>query len=201
MNMESVRYSLNHLWINHKTECIAISVALLCGIISLGVFLAPALPRASEATIEIHQPQSESTRQRIVVHIDGAVTHPGVYELDSQSRVQDLVKRAGGFTVDADHAHIAEQINLSKLLADEQKIYIPFQSSTASAPAQNTSTTVSLISINTASLEGLDSLPGVGSVTAKKIMDARPYSSLEQLLQQKIIPLSTYEKIKDRIEL
>lgn len=201
MNIESIRRSLSPVWNHHKIESIAIGTALLCGLISLAVFIAPSLPRSSETTIEIDETKHESTSQNIVVHIDGAVKKPGVYELPQESRVQDLVKRAEGFTNDADRAHIAQQLNLSKQLTDEEKIYIPFQSNNTVSDDQTVKSEGNTISINNASIDELDSLPGVGAVTAKKIIDARPFSSIEQLLQQKIVSSSTYEKIKDEIGL
>lgn len=199
--MESIRRSISPIWTNHKIECIAIGIAFLCGLISLAVFIAPSLPLRLETTIAIDETKTESTPQPIVVHIDGAVKKPGVYELPEQSRVQDLVKRAQGFTEDADRGHIAQQLNLSKQLTDEEKIYIPFHTQSTVSDPQTVSSEGNKISINNSSSDELDSLPGIGVVTARKIIDARPFSSTEQLLQQKIVSASTYEKIKDAIGL
>ena len=135
----------------------------------------------------------------ILVHVDGAVVHSGVYHLSSGSRVEDAVKAAGGLSSDADQT----KINLAAKLVDGQKVHVQrvgesVNQSAGGSVGQNQN---QLISINTASEAELDKLPGIGPVTAQKIIASRPYSSPDDLLSKKVVTKSVYEKIKDLITL
>ncbi len=130
---------------------------------------------------------------KIVVHVDGAVNTPGVYAIDADLRVNDLVSLAGGLSSDADTA----QINFAAKLTDGQKIYLPRIGESVRGTGSTTGT--GLINVNTASEVQLDTLPGVGPVTAGKIIAGRPYSAPEDLLSKKVVGRSTYEKVKDLI--
>lgn len=132
----------------------------------------------------------------IVVHVAGAVIRPGVYSLPQGSRAVDAVEAAGGESVHA--APFA--INLASVLADGTQIYIPTKKEVAegwAAPAVSVSTpsggspgTGSVtaggpVNLNTAGVAELDTLPGIGQVTAGKIVSDRemngPFRSLEDL--------------------
>jgi competence protein ComEA len=108
--------------------------------------------------------------ERVLVHVVGAVRRPGLYELPENSRVADAVKRAGGTTAKADVA----LVNLAAPVADGTQIVVPGRSTAARAAAG----TVPLpatgpVNLNSATLEQLDTLPGVGPVTAQKIIAYR----------------------------
>ena len=136
--------------------------------------------------------------QRIVVHFDGAVEKPGVYEMSADSRVSDAVSASGGLSDSADML----RINLAAKLADGQKIYIPKvgESDVKGVGVGEAGIgSTGLININTASESQLDTLPGIGPVTAQKIIASRPYSSLEELLSKKAVGQSVYGKIKELI--
>lgn len=133
----------------------------------------------------------------IVSDIEGAVVKPGVYTLKDGSRLQDLLILSGGLSEEADREWVSKNLNLAQKLTDEAKIYIP-KIGEAERSVEGTTQT-GTISINSASSSQLESLPGIGVVTAGKIIDARPYTSLEDLLTKKVITRSVYEKIKDKV--
>ena len=137
--------------------------------------------------------------QRIVVHVDGAVEKPGVYEMSADSRVSDAVSVSGGLSESADMV----RVNLAAKVTDGQKIYIPsFAEVSEGKPFGQSvagNSTSALVNINTAAESQLDTLPGVGPVTAQKIIASRPYGSPEELLTKKAVGQSVYEKIKDMV--
>jgi competence protein ComEA len=118
----------------------------------------------------------------LVVDVVGAVRRPGLYRLPQGSRIADAVARAGGATK---RAQIA-LVNLAAPLADGTQVVVP---SRAPAAAGGTSASPSApagpVHLNTATLEQLDGLPGVGPVTAQKILDYRQqhgsFSSVDEL--------------------
>lgn len=127
----------------------------------------------------------------IYVHISGAVNLPGIYKLDTETRVVDVVNLAGGFLENAD----IDAINLAKKLTDEEKIYIPLQGeqqleqqAVGNNDLSNTGSTNGLININTASPEELKKLPGVGDKTAEKIITYRQNSKFVEIEDIKNVP-------------
>jgi competence protein ComEA len=141
----------------------------------------------------------------ITVDVSGAVGKPGVYELSSDARVQDALIAAGGMSSEADREFVGKSMNLASKLVDGGKVYIPFEGDTSASTGQGGTQTVlgsvqsGLININSASTSELDTLPGIGSVTASKIIANRPYEKIEDLLSKKAVGNATFEKIKDKI--
>lgn len=108
--------------------------------------------------------------ERVLVHVVGAVRRPGLYELPENSRVADAVKRAGGTTAKADVA----LVNLAAPVADGTQIVVPGRSTAARAAAgAMPPSATGPVNLNSATLEQLDALPGVGPVTAQKIIAYR----------------------------
>lgn len=148
-----------------------------------------------------------------MVDVEGAVVRPGVYKLSEDARLQDALIAAGGLAQTADRQAVAKRFNLAAKLSDGVKIYIPAageqtSSSTqgalgvqSSAESSTQNSESGLVSINTASESQLDTLPGIGPVTAGKIITGRPYGSIEELRDKKIVTQSVFEKIKDKISL
>jgi len=110
---------------------------------------------------------------RVVVDVVGAVRRPGLYRLAQGSRVADALTRAGGATAKADLA----QVNLAAPLADGEQVVVPRRGVGGAAPggagSASAAGAAAPVQLSTATLEQLDSLPGVGPVTAQKILDYR----------------------------
>jgi competence protein ComEA len=108
----------------------------------------------------------------LVVDVAGAVRRPGLYRLPHGSRVADAVAKAGGAGAKA----ALDGVNLAAPLADGEQVVVPARTpgGGAAAPAGSSPTAVSgSVSLSTATAEQLDALPGIGPVTAQKIVDYR----------------------------
>ena len=137
---------------------------------------------------ESSAPVSVAARS-VFVFVSGAVVNPGVYELPESARVVDAVTAAGGFCDDA----VTDSVNLARILQDGEQIaiarFVEGDAQTASgAPAGPAQTTAGgLVNINSATESELQSLPGVGESTAKKIIASRekdgPFTSKEDLMR------------------
>ncbi len=122
------------------------------------------------------------------VEVKGEVVHPGVYEVAWDADVETILQQAGGVKESAD----LSGVQLAHIAANESVIVIPKRSEQKK------------ISINSATLEELDTLNGIGEAIAQRIIDYRnehPFSSLEELKEVKGIGDKLYEKIKDQITL
>jgi competence protein ComEA len=109
-----------------------------------------------------------SLQGRLFVHVVGGVRHPGLYRLPQGSRVADALARAGGATRKAQ----VELVNLAAPLADGEQIVVPRRGRPGAAAATSVANG-GPVHLNTATLIQLDALPGVGPVTAQKILDYR----------------------------
>jgi competence protein ComEA len=147
--------------------------------------------------------QTETANQNLIlVDVEGAVVTPGVYKLSPSSIIQDALVSSGGLSQSADRDYVSKNINLAAKLYDGAKVYIPKVGELASSDSQisNTGSSVSsLINVNTASSDSLDSLPGVGPATVTKIIDGRPYIKPQDLLDKKVVSSKVYAQIKDKI--
>ncbi len=138
----------------------------------------------------------------VVVHVAGGVRDPGVYRLPEGSRVADAVQRAGG----AAAAGIPDQINLAARLADGQQVVVPER--VAGAPAAAVGAGASAadgpISLGSATIEQLDTIEGIGPVTAGDIIEFRDENggigSVEDLDQISGIGPATMEGLRDGLQ-
>lgn len=120
---------------------------------------------------------SDNENSKIFVHITGEVLRSGVYEMESGSRVIDLVNEAGGFTVDANQ----EAVNLAEKLRDGSKVYIPNKDDKVNIKSLSSSSSDSevIVDLNTGSKEELMKLPSVGEKTADSIIKYREENEFE----------------------
>ena len=149
------------------------------------------------------------TKMPILVNVVGAVPRPGLYEFPQGSRVRDAVNAAGGLLTDADTA----AVNLAAPLEDGQQLEIPSLNGEAGgtpAPAPTAAptrvavpTASELVNINTATLEELDKLPGIGPTTAQNIIDYRtehgPFQRIEDLMNVPNVGPATFDRLKELI--
>lgn len=151
-----------------------------------------------------------TVNKKITIFISGEVKSPGVVELYSEDRLMDGVKKCGGVTDEAD----MNRINLAMKISDEGHYIIP----KIGEDIENVNQTQNLndekseqnkennkININNASLLELDSLPGVGEVTAQKIIDYREentkFKSIEEIKNVKGIGENKFNNLKDYISI
>jgi competence protein ComEA len=133
----------------------------------------------------------------VTVYISGEVKNPGIYSLPSGSRVNDAILMAGGFT----HRANSEVVNLAAKLEDEDRISIPAMNSEGSSSSE--SNQKGLININTASVDVLDQLPGVGQVKAETIVEFRtkngPFLAIDDIKNVPGIGPELFNQIKNQI--
>jgi len=136
----------------------------------------------------------------VVVDITGAVRRPGVYRLPAGSRVTDAVERAGGAAPKAQ----LEAVNLAARLADGQQVVVPERGPAGATATAGATSEDAPISLGTASVEQLDTIEGIGPVTAADIVQFRDehggLASVEQLDQISGIGPATMEALRARLQ-
>jgi competence protein ComEA len=191
----------------------SVALGVIFGLLSAGILWLTSQPPRGNAITLLPPP----TPIPIQVHVKGEVQSPGVYALSPESRVQDAITAAGGFKAQANEAGL----NLAAPLQDGSQVQVPAQTPVAipsltaasfpkaqESPSQPTGQAseppvVILININTAGQEELETLTGIGPVTAEKIIAFREengaFTSIEEIQKVSGIGPATFEKIKDFI--
>jgi competence protein ComEA len=138
---------------------------------------------------------------QVAVHVAGRVRHPGLVRLPAGSRVQDAITAAGGVTSGAD----LDAVNLARKLTDGEQVRVPGPGDPAPPPpdaAAGPATPSAPLDLNTATVEQLDTLPGVGEVTAGRIVayrSAHPFTTVDELLEVPGIGQRRFEQLKDLV--
>ncbi len=145
---------------------------------------------------------SRPARIALVVHVVGEVRRPGLYRLREGARIADAVRRAGGARRGADLAGL----NLAAPLVDGVQVLVPARSAPGAPPAiagGSGDAPSTPISLSSATLEELDELPGVGPITAQKIVDYRsehgPFGSVDDLDAVPGIGPTRIEQLRDLV--
>lgn len=181
-----------------KNSKIIGSVILIC-VISILLFIGY---KNSDNTVSDQQvliQSSEDEKKEIKAYVVGEVKSPGVYTLMEGDRVLQLISKAGGLTASAD----AISINLAQIVSDQMKIVVMKKGAVTSSQTSGSSSQNNdgKISINSADKEQLKTIPGIGDVTAQKIIDYREknggFKSIDELKKIDRIGDKTYDKLKD----
>ena len=179
---------------------------------------------AKEEIKVIRKPEEDNDNKAFIyVDVSGSVVNPGLYKVRKGARIKEVVDLAGGLSSSADKSFFFRNFNLAYPVVNNQKIYIPSRweikrgiikepvrifdftgykdSERVLGTGDGTDAATKRISINNASSKELESLPGIGEKTAQRIIENRPYTSLEELLNKKILRKSVYDEIKDKLSL
>lgn len=144
------------------------------------------------------------------VDVSGAVQNPAVYKLKEGDRIEEAISAAGGFSDGAtgrgkaNKEYISKYLNMAQKLSDGSKVYVPFEGESGPKSGGQGGVVAGInvqtkVNVNTATQAELEALPGIGPVTASKIISDRPYQKVDDLLNKKIVNKSTFEKIKDQL--
>jgi competence protein ComEA len=156
--------------ISRRQALLGAAVLVLVLVLGGRVLLGAHAPSERAARLPA-EPVMVAPAPRLVVDVVGAVRRPGLYRLAQGARIADAVARAGGTTAKAE----LNQVNLAAPLADGEQVVVPAGTApgAAAAASPGAATPAGPVHLSTATAEQLDALPGVGPVTAQKIIDYR----------------------------
>jgi competence protein ComEA len=160
--------------------------------------------------VSVATSSGEPATGEVVVDVGGAVSSPGVYRLPAGSRVGDAVAAAGGFGPRVDAARAAVELNLAALLEDGAHLVVPSRDDATPNPGAagaggtdgGDEAAGGLVDLNGATQAELEALPGIGPVTATKIIDSRtaePFASVDDLRTRKLVGAKTFETLRDLV--
>lgn len=180
-----------------KRRALLLCACIACILIGLSLFVLDPLSLRKEK----EEPPTEvswaetAEKGKILVYVVGAVKNPGVYEIPEGSHYYDAVKAAGDVLPYAD----ITAVNMAEPVTESMKIWIPLD------PSMKDSGAAGLVNINTAGAKELETLPGVGKVTAEKIMTYREehgsFNTKEDLKRVPSISDGKFKKLADKITL
>jgi competence protein ComEA len=188
-----------------RAQALAYSVVLLVALTIAGrVLLGGDEPRPAASAGSIALDVEEEPPRRLVVHVAGAVNRPGLYELDDGSRIDDAIAEAGGARPKA----ALELVNLAAPVADGQQVLVPLRGAAVAVGGSEGGAPGApggKVSLNSATIEQLDALPGIGPVTAQQIIDFRTangaFGSIEELDAVPGIGPARLEQLRELVSL
>lgn len=142
--------------------------------------------------------KTEKLEDNIIIDISGEIKNPGIYKMKGKVRLYEIIDKAGGLKEEAN----INSINQARYVKDGEKIIIPSSRNSQGMDKESISNENNLVNINTASKEELLKLPGIGEVTAEKIINYRDnnnFTKIEDLKNVNGIGMATYNKLKDLI--
>jgi competence protein ComEA len=156
--------------LQNRRRLLVVGVVVVVALALGGRLLLRPSPASVPPPIRVARSAAPKAAAQLYVDVAGAVRRPGLYRLRTGARVADALGRAGGPTRTAD----LELVNLAALVADGEQVVVPRRGGVATAAAGGAPAAASgPVHLNSATLEQLDALPGVGPVTAQKIVDYR----------------------------
>ena len=192
---------------------LAVKGAVIAVVLLLLVAVGGLLPKKEEAVEEtevvvttvLAEKTEVSTTQETVIFVDikGAVKNPGVYQMKVGDRVKDALEAAGGLTEEAD----SQKVNLAKRLEDQMVIVVPKVGEEAeeipAGETRNEATKEGKVNINTATVEELKTLKGVGEKKAEAIIEYRKkngsFKTKEDLMKVRGIGKKLFDSFQERI--
>ena len=189
--------------VSRSTAVVGVCVALaLLALVGQRLAQAGMAHEPEAATVPLERVGSRPAPALLVVHVVGEVRRPGLYRLRDGARIADAVHRAGGARRGADLA----ALNLAAPLVDGVQVLVPARSTEVArpaAPASDSDIPAGPVSLSSATIEDLDELPGVGPITAQKIVDYRaehgPFGSVDDLDAVPGIGPTRIEQLRDLV--
>jgi len=188
---------------------VALVGALLIGGVAFVVATSSSDGALAEGPLAASGPPGRGSPQpdvrEIVVDVVGAVAKPGLYHLAPGARVGDAIDAAGGFGPRVDVRRVGQELNLAAAVADGDQVRVPSRDDPSAAPGGGGGSNGpggaggGLVDLNTASQSELEALPGIGPVTAQKIIGARaeaPFRSVDELRERGLVGEKTFEELR-----
>lgn len=187
-----------------SAKSILLAFVAICGVFSLmsGMYFLM-VPQEKDSPHANESLPDFAPKKTISVDVQGEVAKPGIQvhsvPFDSKLRIADLLASAGGVLETSDKEYIAKNINLASEVKDGFKIYIPKDGENEAVLGASQGSSAAGTSVNTATIQQLEALPGIGATRAQRIIEHRPYTNLEDLGEKAEIPASVLEKIQEHI--
>jgi competence protein ComEA len=217
MDEDEIKSRILHFVKRYATECLLLTAAFASTALSLYLYNKERTYRVNSNARDnaVIQPAVTSL---ITAEVSGSVKHPGIYHITQGTRLQELIRNAGGLDEHADTSFFSRNFNLARFVLDQDKIHIPSYEDVVAgiykerefiidyrAPQQipvndeGLGHYDGLVHLNSAMKDELEALPGIGPSLAEKIISNRPYVAVEDLISKKAVTEKVFQQIKGYI--